>query len=451
VIVGFGGDTLVGASPLPACSGGTRLPDSRYADALARVPSADGVVFALPLRLAEEAEELPRLGAKLALDPALEVVSVEVVALADLGGHAPSEEVAALLSPTGARGILSVPAYQDASGAFQVDEDGVPIPTGTTGPGFIVILPETGAPPYPFVLFQHGGGQNKLDVLQLAGPLAAAGFALVAIDLPAHGDRAPDQRSGTDLDILDFDAPILSRDNLRQASADHLAVLSGVAALNVALESVLDVADALDPERRFYMGLSLGALTGTFTTVSSDVLGAALFVGGGGYPEVLSEGLFALILADVTRGSDLEVASRFALVELMLDGADPLAYASVEDRQQAPKPILFFQAHDDPLICEAANDGWARAFGATLVRPLTHEVDGMAIADLPLSNNFAWGDGGELATRTLVQAPMAEVEVVDRHAALIVLDYSQQMVAHCFAALAQGEACELIDTGYSEH
>ena len=43
---------------------------------------------------------------------------------------------------------------------------------------------------------------------------------------------------------------------------------------------------------------------------------------------------------------------------------------------------------------------------------------------------------------------MAGVAVSDRHAGLITEGYSQELVAHCFAGLAAGGPCEVIDTGF---
>jgi hypothetical protein len=70
---------------------------------------------------------------------------------------------------------------------------------------------------------------------------------------------------------------------------------------------------------------------------------------------------------------------------------------------------------------------------------------------LPAEGNFAWTPGGEAATRLLVQAPMTEVPVAERHGGLIVQPYSQEMVAHCFRTLLDDGACEVVDTGFAEH
>jgi dienelactone hydrolase len=436
---------------LPAC-GADGKPDPAYAAAMASLGDKTDVVLALPFRVATTPTMHAKLWARLLAQPALVVDKAEPRTLDSFAEKAPPAEVAALLSPQAASGILALPEYRDASGNWQLDADGGPKVAGTTKPGFVVALPAKGTAPFPVVLFQHGGSQNKADFFKLAGPLAEAGFAFVSIDLPSHGDRHP-TGTGGDMDILDFKNPTKTRDNLRQASADHLAVLTGFAALNAALAPVLGVPTALDPTRQMYMGLSLGGITGSMTFAAGQSLkAAALFVGAGGYPEVLVKGMFSLYVADVLTRPVEEKATILGLAEALLDGADPLAYGTrLEDRTQPPRPVIFEQAVDDPVIPMPSSDQWARAFGADLATPSHHPVAGMKDLALPASGNFSFSPGGPTATRLLVQNPMKEVPTSDRHGGLIVQAYAQKQVTHCFAKVLSSGACELIDTGYFQH
>ena len=61
------------------------------------------------------------------------------------------------------------------------------------------------------------------------------------------------------------------------------------------------------------------------------------------------------------------------------------------------------------------------------------------------------GESGVRATRLLVHNPMDEVPQADRHGGLILQDYAQRMVAHCFGTLLEAGSCEVIDTGFAEH
>jgi len=320
---------------------------------------------------------------------------------------------------------------------------------GTTEPAFIVALPATGTGPFPVVLFQHGGGQSPRELFHLAGPLAEAGFAFVAIDLPEHGHRAP-AGGGSDLSFPDFEHPIHTRENFRQAAADHLAVLTGLTVLEQALEAPLGVTDALDESRVFYMGLSLGGITGSLTSQASrELSGAALFVAGAGYPELLQYGLFTAPISRVVRSIQPMPWALLGAAAIALDGADPLAYGQqIDDLSRPPLPMLQLHAIDDPLISDEASEQWARAYGATLVRPTHHDVSTLPVTDLPTSDTYV--RGAERTTRAYVQCPMNGVSTVARHGGLIRSGYAQEMVAHCFSTVLSGGSCEVIDTGFAE-
>lgn len=451
VVVVIAPGAVTGAEAIAVC-GPAGGPHPDYAAAEAALPEGTQAELALPFSLANSRSALGHLWRRLQTAPVLTVAELTATPLADLGAKAPPPEVAALLSPDAAIGILDLPDYRGADGTMVQDEDDAPAPAGRTRPGIAIGLPAAGSPPYPVVLFQHGGGQDKRDFFQLAGPLLEAGFAFVGIDLPYHGDRAAPS-GGNDLDILDFDDLLATRDNFRQAVADHMAVLSGLAELNAAIEETLGVADALDPDRTFYMGLSMGALSGSLTFASAkDLNAAALFVGAGGFSEIVRYGMFSLFIDDILTAEPIETEVILGLAEVLLDGADPHAYAQVgEDRSSAPRPVLFFQAIDEAIISHPVSDAWAKAFGADLAVPFHHPVAGMDELGLPASGNFTWEGGAEAATRILFENPMAEQSPTERHGALITLPYTQQQVAHCFAGVLAGTGCEAIDTGYFDH
>ena len=232
-----------------------------------------------------------------------------------------------------------------------------------------------------------------------------------------------------------------------------MAVLTGIDALNTALSPVLGADKALDKERGFYMGLSLGGITGSLTFASAPELqGAALFVAGSSYAEIVTYGLFGVLFNDVMQREPVEAAVVLAMLQTLLGGADPASYARhVEQNDKPPRPVLFMQAVDDPIIIMSANDRLARAFGADLIEPSDHAVAGMAAVNLPGADNFAWQSGGDKATRVLIHHPMAEVPKSDRHGALIVQNYSQETVAHCFAKILETGSCEVIDSGFVSH
>jgi pimeloyl-ACP methyl ester carboxylesterase len=216
---------------------------------------------------------------------------------------------------------------------------------------------------------------------------------------------------------------------------------------------VLGVKNALDASRAFYMGLSLGGISGSMTfATTKEVNAAGLFVAAGGYPEIVSKGLFSALVANIVNRPTPERETLLGLAEVILDGADPLAYAlRVEERSARPRPALFMQAIGDPVVPEPSSDQWARAFGAGLALPLQHAVAGMAELALPVSDNFAFTPGGSKATRVLMQNPMQEIPAAQRHGALIVQEYSQKAVAHCFSTWLTTGSCEAMDSGFAAH
>lgn len=75
---------------------------------------------------------------------------------------------------------------------FTLDRPHEPVPG-------ILWTPEGAAGPRPLVMLGHGGTQDKRapNMLALARTLVRHhGYAAVAIDLPFHGDRAPDDEAG---------------------------------------------------------------------------------------------------------------------------------------------------------------------------------------------------------------------------------------------------------------
>lgn len=119
-------------------------------------------------------------------------------------------------------------------------------------------MPEGG---WPVVILQHGITSKKEDMLGLTAALTLQGFATVAIDHPAHGERGVDvDGDGTDefnattgsvLAYMNLGSLLVARDNLRQSSADLLALRLG---LNFSGDTSLNTQDVS------YVGHSLGSI-----------------------------------------------------------------------------------------------------------------------------------------------------------------------------------------------
>jgi pimeloyl-ACP methyl ester carboxylesterase len=193
------------------------------------------------------------------------------------------------------------------------------VPKGATKPA-------TG---WPLVIFQHGITGNRTNMVPLGEAFAQAGFAVIAIDLPLHGITDPKNplyasaaspfyahlgmpATGSiertfDLDVMNntSQAPgpdgvidssgshfinlaslLTSRDNLREATADLLALAKAVTNLDVDGDGTADI----DPNNVHFVGHSLGAITGaTFLGLNTSVSTATLAMPGGGIASLLRQ------------------------------------------------------------------------------------------------------------------------------------------------------------------
>ncbi|MEV4567879.1 alpha/beta hydrolase [Nonomuraea sp. NPDC049419] len=129
------------------------------------------------------------------------------------------------------------------------------------------------AGPRPLILLGHGGGRHKTapGVVARARRYAAAGFAVVAIDAPNHGDRPKDEefgrivaglRGGGDPGAL---VAAMHAHLAGQAVAEWRAVLTAVQRLD-------EVGDGLAG----YCGLSMGCGLGIPLIAAEPRIGAAV-------------------------------------------------------------------------------------------------------------------------------------------------------------------------------
>ncbi len=234
---------------------------------------------------------------------------------------------------------------------------------------------------WPVVIFQHGITRNRTDMFAVAQTFASQGFAVVAIDTPLHGvtDKAnpfyigntPFSALGAhertfDLDLVKNDGSacptgqtfcpdgkidssgsyfinlsslLTSRDNIRQAVADLLALSRAIPTMSYDGDATPD----FDSGRIAFTGQSLGGIIGTvFSAVNPSVKLAVLNVPGGGIPRLLDAsptfgprikaGLAAVGLQPGTPNYD----SFFGAAQQVVDAADPVNFAFA----LASRPVL---------------------------------------------------------------------------------------------------------------
>jgi pimeloyl-ACP methyl ester carboxylesterase len=254
-----------------------------------------------------------------------------------------------------------------------------PVPTTSVTVPVLLTVPNANsgrskpASGWPVVIFQHGITRNRTDAFAVAGALAAAGFAVVSMDLPLHGLTDPTSPlyrnqllagspaaalvTGERTFDMDFEnnasgAPgpdgkidpsgayfinlpslLTSRDNLREGVVGLLELRSALPAVS------LDGATlAFDSARIAYIGQSLGSIEGTMfmavaQTPNTYVQNGVLNVPGGGVVGLLigSPTFGPVILGGLAQEGVFPGTPDFGLfvtaAQTVIDSGDSINYA----------------------------------------------------------------------------------------------------------------------------
>ena len=265
-------------------------------------------------------------------------------------------------------------AYKDGKPAFRT---GLKLP-------FVLILPD-GEPPFPILVFQHGVNGLATDVAKIASDLASAGFAVLALDAPYHGDhtvRIPGAETGTGFFSADVFA---TRDAIREAVLDQYQATRFIRErLNTFLADQMGRLPADPPvvktEAIGYLGTSLGGIIGTVSVgMNPHFKRAALVVTGGHLVRIFLETkntdfqmplIKALAAMGIAPGSS--AFDRFTMTaQWALDRADPVNFARLADLPDLPAAdrILMIEAAGDEFIPNATTEELRDAFGAATGKP----------------------------------------------------------------------------------
>lgn len=268
--------------------------------------------------------------------------------------------------------------------------------------GGTAIKPPTG---WPVVIFYHGITRNRLDMFALTEPLNNAGFAVIAIDQPLHGIpvaeidfantppeeiaailaatptvlfRVPGVPERTfDLDLsnnttgaagpdgnidasgthfINLSNGLVSRDNLRQAAADLVALTRSIPAIDLDGDGTPD----LDGSRVHFIGTSLGGMNGTtFLSVEDGVATATLGVPGGVVSDLLLDSFsFGPRIEAGLIGNGLvpntSLYNNFIRdLQNLVDAGDPISHAA---RAAGNSAIHFIQVEADTVVPNSASN-----------------------------------------------------------------------------------------------
>ncbi|MBU5638297.1 hypothetical protein KOM00_16330 [Geomonas sp. Red69] len=151
---------------------------------------------------------------------------------------------------------------------------------------FVYFAP-SGTPPaggWPLAIYQHAINGSKEQAIAVAGTLTAVGYAVVAIDLPLHGELAlPGHLTGTvwGEDFIALGAPLAARTNVQQAAfnLNRLELVLATPSFNPAFAAQGFAAlggnapnPALKPK---FVGVSLGAIVGAYYLAGNTTISAA--------------------------------------------------------------------------------------------------------------------------------------------------------------------------------
>jgi dienelactone hydrolase len=127
------------------------------------------------------------------------------------------------------------------------------------------------------IIFQHGITGQKEQAVAVAGSLTAAGYAVIAIDLPLHGALAVSGHTTGALwgqDFMAVGAPLATRSNIQQA-AFNLNRLE----LTMKLGGLVGAGITTAPPTEIkFAGLSLGSIVGAYYLAGNTTLSTT------GYP-----------------------------------------------------------------------------------------------------------------------------------------------------------------------
>lgn len=192
------------------------------------------------------------------------------------------------------------------------------IPVQITIPDEALIPGSKPASGWPVVVLQHGITSRKEDMLAMTNALSLAGLATVAIDHPLHGERGVQSEDETWINAtgslnsdgsavypgnsathyLNLENLLTGRDNLRQSVADSLNLRLKIATM---FDPTSPTTALFDNSKVYYVGHSLGAITGTgFTAVANTPVTAETVFADTGNPEVdqaVAEGTAAALNA----------------------------------------------------------------------------------------------------------------------------------------------------------
>ncbi len=319
--------------------------------------------------------------------------------------------------------------WEGAGGSHLTQYNTAAVSTSTQTIPLMVSVPKAGGPLFPVTIYQHGITTNRATMLAIADSLAAAGIAVVAIDMPMHG-LTNNETDGTeafyeaagvsertfDLDLVtqDGDGNITaatpdgttdtsgrhyinltnlrnSRDNLRQSVSDLFALAYAIDNLtDTGINSI-----TFDNTNIDFVGHSLGAIVGTtFAALEPTVQDTVLAFGGASVPKILDgsasfgPSIAAGLAANGVDKGTADYESFLGAAQTVVDTVDAVNHGeALADKGEG---ILFFEivggntALSDLVVPNTVPDG--NDSSGTVAAPLAGTEPLLELMDLEQTN-----------------------------------------------------------------
>lgn len=270
---------------------------------------------------------------------------------------------------------------------------------------FWAAMPANTSGPIPVIVFGHGFTSRKEAMFALANTACTAGFGIIAIDFPLHGERVGDffnnetgnpgpdgqpDLSGTG--FINPARPTTMRDNFRQTILDYVVltrmISSGATDFNG--DSIPDFA----PTAIVYAGQSGGGILGSgLLPIEPNLKLGVLNVPGGRFfslfqysaevTPIINRGLAA---AGILPGS-AEYTLFFLILGTVLDDVDPFNLASHmlsgDLSGGVANSVLVQEMMEDSVVPNVSTTDLARSIGLKQVKPVLQTIPGLTSVDAP--------------------------------------------------------------------
>lgn len=192
----------------------------------------------------------------------------------------------------------------------------------------IFTTPTVGERKHPCIVFLHGYGGGKEDVLPLADLFSTDGYAFLSIDAPFHGERTETGK-------------VLYSPNVEELKSNVIQTVLDLRRGVDFLEQRVEIRD----DRIGYMGGSMGGIIGAlFISVEPRIKAAVIVVGGGNLPLMIRESKHYSTppIREELRRRGLSYDKLGEILALI----DPINFIQLF----APKPIQFHCGKYDDIV-----------------------------------------------------------------------------------------------------